>query len=87
MIFQDPYNSLDPLMTVGDIIGEALEIHRLGSNAKERQARIKELLESVGLDGAHARSYPHEFSGGSVSASALPRVGCGSEVNHLRRTA
>jgi len=74
MIFQDPYNSLDPLMTVGDIIGEALEIHRLGSNAKERQARIKELLESVGLDGAHARSYPHEFSGGQRQRIGIARA-------------
>ena len=74
MIFQDPYNSLDPRMIVGDIIGEALEIHHLAANARERQARVKELLESVGLDGAHASLYPHEFSGGQRQRIGIARA-------------
>jgi oligopeptide transport system ATP-binding protein len=74
MIFQDPYNSLDPRMTVGHIIGEALEIHRLAANARERQERVKQLLESVGLDGAHAGLYPHEFSGGQRQRIGIARA-------------
>jgi len=74
MIFQDPYNSLDPRMTVGHIIGEALEIHRLASTARERQTRTKELLESVGLDGAQAAFYPHEFSGGQRQRIGIARA-------------
>jgi oligopeptide/dipeptide ABC transporter ATP-binding protein len=74
MIFQDPYNSLDPRMTVGHIIGEALEIHHLASNARERQDRTKELLESVGLDGAQATFYPHEFSGGQRQRIGIARA-------------
>src|SRR5438552_8262642 len=64
MIFQDPYGSLNPHMTVGEIIGEALDIHRLAENVVARQKRIAELLQTVGLDPAHAQRYPHEFSGG-----------------------
>jgi len=74
MIFQDPYNSLDPRMTVGHIIGEALEIHQLASHARERQERVQQLLESVGLDGAHAAFYPHEFSGGQRQRIGIARA-------------
>ena len=64
IIFQDPSASLDPRMTVGEIIGEALDIHRLYSSKSDRNDRIKELLEKVGLNTEHANRYPHEFSGG-----------------------
>jgi oligopeptide/dipeptide ABC transporter ATP-binding protein len=74
MIFQDPYNSLDPRMTVGHIIGEALEIHGLASDAHERQAKVRQLLESVGLDGTHAAFYPHEFSGGQRQRIGIARA-------------
>ncbi len=74
MIFQDPYNSLDPRMTVGEIIGEALEIHHLAANALERQDRVHELLKSVGLDGADAGLYPHEFSGGQRQRIGIARA-------------
>ncbi|MGZ5545998.1 MAG: ATP-binding cassette domain-containing protein, partial [Limisphaerales bacterium] len=63
MIFQDPYNSLNPRMTVGEIIGEALDIHHLAQNG-DRNKRIEQLLTAVGLDPSHAERYPHEFSGG-----------------------
>ena len=64
IIFQDPSASLDPRMTVGEIIGEALDIHKLFPNKKDRNDRIKELLGHVGLNTEHANRYPHEFSGG-----------------------
>ena len=63
IIFQDPSASLDPRMTVGEIIGEALDIHKLWSTKAERTERIKELLDMVGLNTEHANRYPHEFSG------------------------
>ena len=69
IIFQDPYSSLNPRMTVGHIIGEALKIHRLAGRS-EGPGRVERLLEMVGLPPACARNYPHEFSGDS--ASALP---------------
>ena len=68
MIFQDPYASLNPRMTVEDIVGEALDIHRLASGAG-RRARVRELLGLVGLSEGLARRYPHEFSGGQRSRS------------------
>ena len=74
MIFQDPYGSLNPHMTVGEIIGEALDIHRLAENAFARQKRIEELLQAVGLDPAHAQRYPHEFSGGQRQRIGIARA-------------
>lgn len=73
MIFQDPYASLDPRMTVGDIIGEALDIHNL-ARGKERLARIHELLSIVGLSAEHANRFPHEFSGGQRQRIGIARA-------------
>ncbi len=73
MIFQDPYASLDPRMTVADIIGEPMDIHNLASG-KERQERIFELLEKVGLGKNHANRYPHEFSGGQRQRIGIARA-------------
>ena len=64
MIFQDPVGSLNPRMTVGQIIGEALDIHHLASGEQAREQRIGQLLKDVGLNPQHAQRYPHEFSGG-----------------------
>ena len=64
IIFQDPSASLDPRMTVGEIIGEAIDIHKLAANKKDRADMIKGLLARVGLNTEHAHRYPHEFSGG-----------------------
>ena len=64
MVFQDPYSSLNPRMTVSDIIGEPLDVHKLCSSKKERQERILELMDYVGLNSEHAARYAHEFSGG-----------------------
>src|SRR5690349_182038 len=64
MIFQDPYGSLNPRMTVEDIVGEALDIHQLAESSSARSARISDLLKAVGLDPTYAQRYPHEFSGG-----------------------
>ena len=64
IVFQDPYASLDPRMTVGDIVGEAIDIHKLAANDQERRERIIHLLELVGLNSEHANRYAHEFSGG-----------------------
>ena len=66
MIFQDPYASLNPRMTVSDIIGEPLDIYHL-CEGKERQERIYDLLNTVGLGKEHASRYPHEFSGGQTA--------------------
>ncbi|MFD2672329.1 ABC transporter ATP-binding protein [Marinicrinis sediminis] len=74
MIFQDPYASLNPRMTVSDIIGEALDIHELVKSKQERKARIKELLELVGLNEDHANRYPHEFSGGQRQRIGIARA-------------
>src|ERR1700687_4064075 len=64
IIFQDPYASLNPRMTIGAIVGEALTIHSLASTPREYEDRVVELLETVGLHADHRRRYPHEFSGG-----------------------
>lgn len=74
MIFQDPFNSLNPRMTVGAIIGEALEIHRLAADAPGRRRRVSALLEAVGLETAHAERYPHEFSGGQRQRIGIARA-------------
>ncbi|WXR62227.1 dipeptide ABC transporter ATP-binding protein [Peptostreptococcaceae bacterium AGR-M142] len=73
MIFQDPYASLNSRMTVGDIIGEPLDIHNIASG-KERMDRIKYLLEKVGLNQGHASRYPHEFSGGQRQRIGIARA-------------
>jgi len=73
MIFQDPYASLNPRMTVGDIVGEALDIHRLARGQK-RTDRIYELLETVGLNPEHANRFPHEFSGGQRQRIGIARA-------------
>jgi oligopeptide transport system ATP-binding protein len=73
MIFQDPYASLDARMTVGDIIGEAIDIHKL-MGGKERLERVQYLLERVGLNSEHANRYPHEFSGGQRQRIGIARA-------------
>lgn len=73
IIFQDPYASLNPRMTVGDIIGEPLQIHGIAQGV-EREARVRELLEVVGLATYHARRYPHEFSGGQRQRIGIARA-------------
>src|SRR2546425_1293576 len=74
IIFQDPYGSLNPRMTIGDIIGEALDIHRLAENGSGRLARIAELLKAVGLEPAYVERYPHEFSGGQRQRIGIARA-------------
>jgi oligopeptide transport system ATP-binding protein len=74
MIFQDPYASLNPRMTVGSIIGEPLEVHNIGSNKKERQERVQELLKIVGLNPYFVNRYPHEFSGGQRQRIGVARA-------------
>lgn len=74
MIFQDPYASLNPRMTVGSIVGEPLEVHSIGSNRKERQERVQELLKIVGLNPYFINRYPHEFSGGQRQRIGVARA-------------
>lgn len=74
MIFQDPYSSLNPRWTVGDIIAEGMEIHGLYKNKKERRKKVEELLETVGLNTNHASRYPHEFSGGQRQRIGIARA-------------
>jgi len=74
IIFQDPSASLDPRMTVGEIIGEALDIHKICSSKKERRERIKELLSEVGLNTEHSNRFPHEFSGGQQQRIGIARA-------------
>lgn len=74
IVFQDPYASLDPRMTVGDIVGEAIDIHGLAKNRQERYDRIIQLLQYVGLNSEHANRYPHEFSGGQRQRVGIARA-------------
>jgi oligopeptide transport system ATP-binding protein len=74
IIFQDPYASLNPRMTVGSIVGEALVIHKLAPNRKAREERVVQLLETVGLSADHLRRYPHEFSGGQRQRIGIARA-------------
>lgn len=74
IIFQDPFGSLNPRMTVGDIVGESLIIHRIAKNKKEKEERVKDLLETVGLNAGHVRRYPHEFSGGQRQRIGVARA-------------
>ena len=74
IVFQDPYSSLNPRMTVSDIVGEPLDIHHLCATKKEREERIAELLNLVGLNSDHARRYAHEFSGGQRQRIGIARA-------------
>jgi len=74
MIFQDPYGSLNPRMTAGESIGEAIEIHRLLSKGPATQARVSELLSAVGLEPPHAQRFPEEFSGGQRQRIGIARA-------------
>ncbi len=74
IIFQDPYASLNPRMTVGDIIGEPLDIHKMFDSKKDRQEKIYSLLDTVGLNREHANRFPHEFSGGQRQRIGIARA-------------
>lgn len=74
IVFQDPYGSLSPRLNVGDIVGEGLKIHNLGSTAEERDAHVADILREVGLEPDMHRRYPHEFSGGQRQRIAIARA-------------
>ena len=74
MVFQDPYSSLNPRMTVSDIIGEPLDVHKLYKTKEERMERILELMDHVGLNSEHASRYAHEFSGGQRQRIGIARA-------------
>ena len=73
MVFQDPYSSLNPRMTVSDIIAEPMDVHKLYANQKERQEKVLELMARVGLNSEHANRYAHEFSGGQRQRIGIAR--------------
>lgn len=74
IVFQDPYASLDPRMTIGDIVGEAIDTHKMAADKKERYDIIIEMLQRVGLNSEHANRYPHEFSGGQRQRVGIARA-------------
>jgi len=74
IVFQDPYASLDPRMTVGDIVGEAIDVHKMAASKQERYDIIIEMLQRVGLNSEHANRYPHEFSGGQRQRVGIARA-------------
>lgn len=74
IVFQDPYASLNPRMTVGDIVGEAIDIHKLAADKNQRFEMIISMLEKVGLNSEHANRYPHEFSGGQRQRVGIARA-------------
>ena len=74
IVFQDPYASLDPRMTVGDIVGEAIDVHKLAESKQDRYDQIIHILERVGLNSEHANRYPHEFSGGQRQRVGIARA-------------
>jgi oligopeptide transport system ATP-binding protein len=74
MVFQDPYSSLNPRMTVSDIIAEPLDVHKMCANEKEREERVLELMNRVGLNSEHASRYAHEFSGGQRQRIGIARA-------------
>ena len=85
IVFQDPYSSLDPRMTVGDIVGEPLVVHGIGTR-RARTTRVRELLDVVGFNPEFTNRYPHEFSGGQRQRIGIARaLALDAEADRLRR--